>query len=87
MNNKKDEDFSRKTFDEIENLRMNLRINAMEKALKGEKIFYKNERDPAKFITYLKNRLNIWEQLKEKTFYGKRMYEKTKSILQSYEEY
>lgn len=87
MNNKKAEEFSRKSFDEIENFRMNLRINAMEKALKGEKIFYKNERDPSKFITFLKNRLVIWDQLKEKTFHGKRMYEKTKSIIQSYEDY
>lgn len=83
---KKNDDFSRKSFEEIEKLRMNSKIDAMEKALKGEKVYYKNDRDPSKFITFLENRLEIWDQLKDETFYGKRMYEKTQSILQSYKD-
>lgn len=83
---KKTDDFSRKSFEEIEKLRMNSKIDAMEKALKGEKVYYKNERNPSKFIKFLKNRLEIWEQLKDETFHGKRMYEKTQSILQSYKD-
>jgi len=82
----KTDDFSRKSFEEIEKIRMNSKIDAMEKALKGEKVYYKNERNPSKFIKFLKNRLEIWKQLKDETFHGKRMYEKTQSILQSYKD-
>jgi len=54
---------------------------AVEKALTGEKVRYKSDRDPERFKEFLKHRLTIWEDLKDKTFHAKRMYEKTAEIL------
>lgn len=49
-------------------------------------MYYKNERNPSKFISFLKNRLPIWERQKDSTFYGKRMHEKTEALLQAYKD-
>ena len=73
--------FSRRTFQEIEASRMEAKVVAMEKAAKGEKVYYKNERNPSKFISFLKNRLPIWERQKDSTFYGK-----TEALLQAYKD-
>ena len=60
------------------------RAAAVDKALQGEKVRYKSNRNPEKFKTFLEHRLTIWDDLKEKTFYGKRMYEKTKSLIDNW---
>ena len=83
---KDNEVFSRRTFQDIEASRMEAKVVAMEKAAKGEKVYYKNERNPSKFISFLKNRLPIWERQKDSTFYGKRMHEKTEALLQAYKD-
>jgi hypothetical protein len=54
----------------------------MEKAMKGEKIRYKSKRDPERFLDFLEYRLKIWEKLQDETFYAKRMYEKTKEVIE-----
>lgn len=80
--NKDTEVFSRKTFEEIEKARMAAKVSAMEKAAKGEKVYYKNERNPSKFISFLKNRLSVWDE----SFHGKRMRKKTEALLQAYKD-
>ena len=57
---------------------------AMKKALDGEKIRYRSNRNSEKFKNFLENRLTIWDDMKDKTFYGKRMYEKTKSLIDNW---
>ena len=58
---------------------------AVEKALQGEKVRYKSNCDPIKFKKFLEHRLTIWDELKDKTFHSKRMYEKTVKILDNFE--
>jgi hypothetical protein len=58
---------------------------AVEKALQGEKVRYKSNCDPIKFKEFLEHRLTIWDELKDKTFHSKRMYEKTVKILDNFE--
>ena len=58
---------------------------AIEKALQGEKVRYKSASSPERFKTFLEHRLAIWDELKDKTFHGKRMYNKTKEILTNFE--
>ena len=58
---------------------------AVEKALQGEKVGYKSNCDPIKFKELLEHRLTIWDELKDKTFHSKRMYEKTVKILDNFE--
>lgn len=58
---------------------------AVEKALQGENVRYKSECDPIKFKEFLEHRLTIWDELKDKTFHSKRMYEKTVKILDNFE--
>ena len=57
---------------------------AVEKALKQEKVRYKSNRDPEKFKKFLEHRLTIWDEVKDKTFHGKRMFEKTKVLLDNW---
>ena len=56
----------------------------MEEALKGEKVRYKSNCDSEKFKEFLEDRLTIWGQEKDKTFYGKGMYEKTKTLIDNW---
>jgi hypothetical protein len=86
MDKKKEEDTGpRLSFEERQVIYANDKKKAIEQAEKREKYIYKSDRDAGKFMKFLEHRLEIWDELKDKTFYGKRMYEKTKTILNSYE--
>jgi hypothetical protein len=74
---------SRETPDAMEKRLFKAKLAAMDKAMKGEKIRYKSNRDPERFLEFLEYRLTIWEQLKDEKFHAKRMYEKTKEIVDS----
>lgn len=83
--NKKTADVStRLTPDELDKRSMDARNRVMEEVLKGEKVRYKSHCDSKKFKKFLEDRLTIWDELKDKTFYGKRMYEKTKTLLENW---
>jgi hypothetical protein len=73
---------SRETPDAMQKRMFEAKLAAMEKAMKGEKIRYKSNRDPERFLYFLESRLKIWEQLKDEKFYAKRMYEKTKEVIE-----
>jgi hypothetical protein len=81
---KKQEVSTRLSPDEIAKLSMDARIAVMEEALKGEKVRYKSDCDSEKFKGFLEDRLTIWEGEKDKTFYGKKMYEKTKTLIDNW---
>ena len=81
---KKQEVSTRLSPDEIAKLSMDARIAVMEEALKGEKVRYKSNCDSEKFKEFLEDRLTIWEEEKDKTFYGKGMYEKTKILIDNW---
>ena len=74
---------SRETPDAMEKRLFKAKLAAMDKAMNGEKIRYKSNRDPERFLYFLESRLGSWEQIKDDTFHGKRMYEKTKEIVDS----
>jgi len=78
------ESTTRLTYEEREAIYTKSRAAAVEKALQSEKVRYKSNRNPEKFKTFLEHRLTIWDDLKEKTFYGKRMHEKTKTLLENW---
>ena len=83
--NKKTADVSnRLTPVEFAKRSMDSRLAAMEEALKGEKVQYKSNCDSEKFKEFLADRLTIWEGEKNKTFYGKKMYEKTKTLIDNW---
>jgi hypothetical protein len=83
--NKKSADVStRLTPDELAKRSMDARIAVMEEALKAEKVRYKSHCDSEKFKKFLEDRLTIWEGEKDKTFHGKKMYEKTKTLLDNW---
>jgi hypothetical protein len=63
---------------------MDSRLTAMEQALKGEKVRYKSNCDSDKFKGFLEDRLTIWGGEKDKTFYGQKMYEKTKTLIDNW---
>jgi hypothetical protein len=84
MNKKTADVSSRLTPDELDKRSMDARIAVMEKALKAEKVRYKSHCDPEKFKVFLEERLVIWDDLKDKTFYGKKMYEKTKTLIDNW---
>ena len=63
---------------------MDSRLAAMEQALKGEKVRYKSNCDSEKFKGFLEDQLTIWEEEKNKTFYGKKMHEKTKTLIDNW---
>jgi len=81
---KKQEVSTRLTPDEMAKRSMDFRIAAMEEALKGEKVRYKSNCDSDKFKDFLEDRLTIWEGEKDKTFHGKGMYEKTKTLIDNW---
>jgi hypothetical protein len=81
---KKQEVSTRLTPDEMAKRSMDARIAAMEEALKGEKVRYKSNCDSDKFKDFLEDRLTIWVGEKDKTFYGKGMYEKTKTLIDNW---
>ena len=74
---------TRMTYEEREAMYMKGKQEAMNKALEGEMVRYTSAGDSEKFVTFLEGRLEIWDELKDKTFHGTRMYEKTKEILES----
>jgi hypothetical protein len=80
MNKKTVDVSSRITPDEFAKRSMDCRLAAMEEALKAENVRYKSNCDSDKF----KDRLTIWGQEKDKTFYGKKMYEKTKTLVDNW---
>jgi hypothetical protein len=83
--NKKTADVStRLTPTEFAKRSMDGRLEAMSEALKGEKVLYKSNCDSDKFKEFLEDRLTIWEGEKDKTFYGKKMYEKTKTLIDNW---
>jgi hypothetical protein len=73
---------SRETPEAMDKRLFEAKLAAMEKAMKGEKIRYKSKRDPERFLDFLEYRLKIWEKLQDETFYAKRMYEKTKEVIE-----
>ena len=79
---KKEEATSRETPEAMQKRMFEAKLAAMEKAMKGEKVRYKSKRDPERFLEFLEYRLKIWEQLKDDTFHAKRMYEKTKEVIE-----
>jgi hypothetical protein len=81
---KKQEVSTRLTPDEFAKRSMDARITVMEEALKGEKVRYKSDCDSDKFKGFLEDRLTIWVGEKDKTFYGKKMYEKTKTLIDNW---
>jgi hypothetical protein len=82
--NKKTVDVStRLSPDEFAKRSMDARVEAANKAMQGDKVFYKSPVDPERFKAFLEDRLVIWGGEKENTFYGKRMYEKTNEIVNS----
>ena len=74
---------TRMTYEEREAMYMKGKQEALNKALEGERVRYTSAGDSEKFVTFLEGRLEIWDELKDKTFHGTRMYEKTKEILES----
>jgi hypothetical protein len=84
MNKKTTDVSSRLTPDEFAKRSMDCRLAAMEQALKGEKVRYKSNCDSEKFKEFLEDRLTIWVGEKDKTFYGKGMYEKTKILIDNW---
>ena len=84
MNKKTTDVSSRLTPVEFAKRSMDSRLAAMEQALKGEKVRYKSNCDSEKFKEFLEDRLTIWVGEKDKTFYGKGMYEKTKILIDNW---
>ena len=84
MNKKAADVSTRLTPDELDKRSMDSRIGVMEEALKGEKVRYKSHCDSKKFKKFLEDRLTIWDDLKDITFYAKRMREKTKTLLENW---
>jgi hypothetical protein len=78
------ESTTRLTYEEREAIYTKSRAAAVEKALQSEKVRYKSNRNPEKFKRFLEHRLTIWDELKDKTFHGKQMYEKTKSLIDNW---
>ena len=81
---KKQEVSTRLSPDEIAKLSMDARIAVMEEALKREKVRYKSNCDSEKFKEFLEDRLTMWEAEKNNTFHGKKMFEKTKTLLDNW---
>ncbi len=81
---KKQEVSTRLTPEELAKRSMDARNAAMEEALKGEKVRYKSNCDSDRFKEFLEDRLTIWEGEKNSTFHGKRMFEKTKTLIDNW---
>lgn len=81
MNRKTEDVSTRLTPDEFAKRSMDARMTATNRALEGEKVRYRSSNNPERFKKFLEDRLTIWDELKDKTFHGKRMYAKTNKIL------
>ena len=84
MNKKTTDVSNRLTPIEFAKRSMDSRLAAMEQALKGEKVRYKSNCDSEKFKGFLEDQLTIWEEEKDKTFHGKKMHEKTKTLIDNW---
>ena len=84
MNKKTPDVSTRITPDQLAKRSMDSRLAAMEQALKGEKVRYKSNCDSEKFKGFLEDQLTIWEEEKDKTFHGKKMHEKTKTLIENW---
>ena len=84
MNKKTADVSSRFTPAEFAKCSMDSRLVAREEALKGEKVRYKSNCDSEKFKEFLEDRLTIWEGEKNNTFHGKKMFEKTKTLIDNW---
>ena len=71
---------------ERQEIQVKKKKDAIKKAEDSEKNRFKSSSSKIGFIEFLECRLKIWECEKDKTFHGKRMYEKTKTILNSLSE-
>ena len=85
MNKKTTDVSNRLTPIEFAKRSMDSRLAAMEQALKGEKVRYKSNCDSEKFKEFLEDRLTICGQENDKTFYGKKMHEKTKTLIDNWD--
>jgi len=81
---KKQEVSTRLTPEESAKHSMDNRLAAAMDALKCEKVRYKSNCDSDKFKEFLEDRLTMWEGEKDKTFHGKKMYEKTKTLIDNW---
>lgn len=74
------------SLEERQEIQVRKKRDAIKKAADSEKYVFKSSSSKTRFIEFLECRLEIWEGEKDKTFHGKRMYEKTKVILNSISE-
>ena len=81
---KKQEVSTRLTPEEFAKRSMDSRLAATTNALKCEKVRYKSNCDSDKFKEFLEDRLTIWGGEKDNTFHGKKMYEKTKTLIDNW---
>lgn len=63
---------------------MDSRLSATANALRVEKVRFKSECDSDTFKEFLEDRLTIWEGEKNSTFHGKKMFEKTKTLIDNW---
>lgn len=79
---KQEEEYtSRESWNDMQKRMFEAKLVVMEKAMKGEKVRYKSNRDPERFLDFLEYRLKIWEKRQNESFHAKRMYEKTKEVI------
>lgn len=83
MSKKKEDVSTRLSPIEFQKQRAEQKAAAMKKALEADKVVYKSSSSPERFKEFLQDRLEIWSQVKDKTFHGKKMYEKTNAIIES----
>lgn len=72
---------ARRTVDEQKRQFTNSTQKALKLASEGEKYRYKSTCDTERFVGYLRTKLEMWEELKDKSFHATRMYNKTKGLL------
>ncbi len=84
LSKKEAETTARLTHEEREARYTESRAAASAAALQSEKVRYKSKCNPERFKQFLEHRLTIWDDLKDKTFYGKRMFEKTKHLIDNW---
>ncbi len=75
----------RRTVDEQKRQFTNSTQKALKLASEGEKYRYKSTRDLDRFVKYLRSKLEMWEELKDKSFHATRMYNKTVDLLSAIE--
>jgi len=95
MNQKKEESTTRMSYEGREQMYSESRNKAATKAMDAEKVRYKSNNEPFKFLCFLKDRLEILDSRKtsvveegflKKGFtkrYNERLYDKTKKIIES----